>query len=209
MTTPNVLDGHRSQRTEEPNAGETDAPKHLRHGEDQDLLHGHPVPSFPPAPRRRRSLEVHDLDARHPLCQPFGHQATMTSVWSWLRAQQARPLVAVQEIPSHSEGVALLQECQERRLIPLPIGCLSVAVEEFRAGGKLRSMLVADAKTLAKQEGEILLLGEPRQLGSVAEPDINHGVDCGRLEQPDELLQRFLSGADRADRRHVRVDVAE
>jgi len=103
----------------------------------------------------------------------------MTPVRGRPRAQQARPAEAVQEISPRGEGVALLQERQEPRLVALPIGCLPVAFEDFGAGGKLRSMLVPNAKTLLKQEGEVLLFGEPRQLGGVAEPDIYHRVDCG------------------------------
>ena len=149
------------------------------------------------------SSEVNDLHVGKVLRPPLGDEPAMAVFGRGFGAEQARVLVAGQDLSASRVGLAFNQERQKLTFIGGPIARGFVSIEDFGGGSQFGMMLVLDAKTFAQEESQIIALGKPCQLGGVAQADVYDGVDSCLLQTADEALQGFLCVADGKDGGHV------
>ena len=128
----------------------------------------------------------------------------MTALGRSLAAQEAR--VVSQQFPVEAPiGVPLLHELPEPLLKGLPGStALLEAVEQLLRGREVGDMDVLDAGKLAREPGEVVPLGESRQLRAVVKPDVDQALHTRSFQEREEPLGRLPGESNRVDRVQLR-----
>ena len=145
-------------------------------------------PSHPITSYHHQLPKVNDLDIRPGAGQALGDEATMAALWRGLAAEQATDALREQGPIDDIWDTSCIHQCLEARNIPFPIMVLTIVIPNLGRRGQLRAMDVAGAVEALQKPGQVVLLGEPRELPAGFETDIDDLFDSMFGEEPKEAL---------------------
>src|ERR1700683_1631491 len=126
-------------------------------------------------------------------------EATVAIIGSVLAAQQATVLDDISgELVLNRP---LLHKVQEPTLVERPVAApFLVLVEHLLSRRQQGKMEVVDGADLAKEESEVILLGESGELRNVVQPDVDQPLCIRPTNEPEEPLGTLLGESDRIGR---------
>ena len=125
----------------------------------------------------------------------------MAVIRSWLGTEQAGCVVARQQRPPGSSGIALDEQGAIFGSIGIPIAAGAVSVEQLIGRREGFNVLIGHAKALAQQKRQIIAFGPAGQLRGIAQARVDQRIHTGTAQQRDKFGERKLGEADCIDGR--------
>src|SRR5215217_22366 len=135
------------------------------------------------------SNKMSNLRVRPGSGQALRDEATMAALRGRLAAEEATHALREQGPTENIRDASRVHQRLEARDVPFPVMVLAIGIANLVRRRQLREMDVASTVEAPQKPGKVILLGEPRQLPTGFEADIDDLFDPMFGKESEEALR--------------------